>query len=101
MRLTLSDEQVLKLLKLLEKRNKVMYENILSQYNESKSKDLTSKQNATKQANLNKVNKSKRLVQDAINILLLEGKKINASTVSKQAGISYITATKYLHSLTK
>jgi len=95
MRLTISDEQIKELLELLEEDTS-LYLYIKSEYEKELNKDKSKKINATKTANKSKIKRSKRLVQDAINILRLEGKKINANTVSKQAGINYITATKYL-----
>jgi len=95
MRLTLSDKQIKDLLSLLQDDTS-LYLYIKSQYDKELNKDKSSKINATKLANKSKIDKSKRLVQDAVNILNLEGKKINASTVSKQAGINYNTASKYL-----
>jgi len=98
MRLTLSDNQMTALINSLEFTTK--YSDLLTyiklEYEKELNKDKSKKVNATKLANKSKIDKSKKLVQDAINILNLEGKKINASTISKQAGINYNTASKYL-----
>jgi len=39
----------------------------------------------------------KRKIENAVNLLRLEGKKITPYAVSKVAGVSYNTAKKYLH----
>jgi len=40
--------------------------------------------------------KTKEKIQNAINLLKLEGKEITAYRVAKEAGVSYNTARKYL-----
>lgn len=40
--------------------------------------------------------KTRAKVETAINILRMYGKKINSNSISKESGVSRITATKYL-----
>jgi len=56
----------------------------------------TTKRNATKKAIIAKQEKSKKQVENAINMLRMEGKEPTAYAVAKVARISYNTASKYL-----
>ena len=58
--------------------------------------DISGKIVATLKANQKKQETSKKKVENAINILRMEGKEITAYAVAKVAGISYNTASKYL-----
>lgn len=96
MRLTFNNDEIESLMSILEKGNKTLYANLALQIEQNNNRDISKKQNSTMRANKLKVDRSKKLIVDAINILRLEGQKINASTVSKKSGLSYITCTKYL-----
>jgi len=54
------------------------------------------KQNAAKEALKVKVTKTKEKIQNAINLLRLQGKPINPYQVAKLSGVAYNTARKYL-----
>jgi len=54
------------------------------------------KQDTAKSALKVKVNRTKEKIQNAINLLRLQGQSINAYQVSKLSGVSYNTARKYL-----
>ncbi len=54
------------------------------------------KQSSAKEALKVKVTKTKEKIQNAINLLRLQGKHINPYQVAKTAGVSYNTARKYL-----
>jgi Fic family protein len=54
------------------------------------------KQNSAKEALKAKVTKTKEKIQNAINLLRLQGKPINPYQVSKLSGVAYNTARKYL-----
>ena len=56
----------------------------------------TKKQAAAKEALKVKVSKTKEKIQNAINLLRLQGKPINAYQVAKLSGVAYNTARKYL-----
>ena len=58
--------------------------------------DISGKIVATKKANEKKQETSKKKIENAVNMLRLEGKEITAYAVAKVAGISYNTARKYL-----
>jgi len=64
----------------------------------SKGERVTSekKQNAAKEALKVKVTKTKEKIQNAINLLRLQGKPINPYQVAKLSGVAYNTARKYL-----
>ena len=63
-----------------------------------KGKRVTSKrkQSSAKKALKVKVTKTKEKIQNAINLLRLQGKPINAYQVAKLSGVAYNTARKYL-----
>ena len=54
------------------------------------------KQESAKKALKIKVTKTKEKIQNAINLLRLQGKPINAYQVSKLSGVAYNTARKYV-----
>jgi len=54
------------------------------------------KQESAKRARAALQAKTKEKIQNAINLLKLEGKEITAYAVAKAAGVSYNTAKKYL-----
>jgi len=56
----------------------------------------TSKRNATKKATYAREMKAKKKIENAVNLLRLEGKKITAYSLAKQAGVSFTTARKYI-----
>jgi len=58
--------------------------------------DISGKIVATRKANQKKQETSRKKVENAMNMLRLEGKEITAYAVGKMAGISYNTASKYL-----
>jgi len=57
------------------------------------------KQQSAKDALKVKVTKTKEKIQNAINLLRLQGKPINAYQVSKLSGVAYNTARKYLKNI--
>jgi Fic family protein len=57
------------------------------------------KQNAAKEALKVKVTKTKEKIQNAVNLLRLQGKPINPYQVAKLSGVAYNTARKYLKGL--
>ena len=54
------------------------------------------KQEAAAKATKTRQENAKRKIQDAINLLRLEGEEITAYKVAKKAGVSYNTVKKYL-----
>ena len=56
------------------------------------------KQSSAKKALKVKVTKTKEKIQNAINLLRLQGKPINPYQVAKLSGVAYNTARKYLKS---
>jgi Fic family protein len=57
------------------------------------------KQDTARSALKIKVSKTKEKIQNAINLLRLQGKPINAYQVAKLSGVAYNTARKYLKGL--
>ncbi|MFA6191812.1 MAG: hypothetical protein WC665_05605 [Sulfurimonas sp.] len=97
MRLTLTDNEYTEVKEALEQDNHLELVKMLERKKEEFEGSITDKKRgATVVANQSRIKASKEKVQNAINILRMEGKKINASTVAKMAEINYNTATKYL-----
>ena len=59
------------------------------------------KQETAKNALKVKVNKTKDKIQNAINLLRLQGKPINPYQVAKLSGVAYNTARKYIKNFSK
>jgi len=62
----------------------------------NKSKMLKDKRQNPKEARKAKTSKVKEKIQNAINLLRLQGKPINAYQVAKLSGVAYNTARKYI-----
>ena len=62
----------------------------------NKSEMLPDKRQNPEKARKAKTSKVKEKIQNAINLLRLQGKPINAYQVSKMSGVAYNTARKYL-----
>jgi Fic family protein len=58
------------------------------------------KQDTARTASKIKQNKTKEKIQNAINLLRLQGKPINAYQITKLSGVAYNTAKKYVKTLT-
>ena len=71
-------------------------DDLLKKVQNIKQFDISGKIVATKKANEKKQETSKKKIENAVNMLRLEGKEITAYAVAKVAGISYNTARKYL-----
>jgi len=62
----------------------------------NKSEMLPDKRQNPEKARKAKTTKTKEKIQNAINLLRLQGKPINAYQVSKLSGVAYNTARKYI-----
>jgi len=94
MRVTIDDE-ILDLI-LAECKNRDITDGIKKAIQEAKKHNQTpAKKGATKKANEAKKKKSIEKIQNAINLLRLEGKTINAYQVAKSSGLNYNTVHKY------
>ncbi len=95
MRLVINDEILNRIIE-KTKDDKTIYEhlkNAIKSAKTSNSSDL--KKTATKKATETKIATSKAKIQNAINILRLENKKINAYQITKISGLNYNTVSKY------
>lgn len=97
MRLTITDDEYKDISNYLKKKDKNNLLKILEDAKDIYEKSITVKKlEAPKKANQAKVENSIAKVENAINLLRMEDKKINANTVAKTAKIDYKTASKYL-----
>ena len=71
-------------------------ESLLQKVQNVKQIETGNKRVATIKANQKKISTSLKKVENAVNMLRLEGKEITPYIVAKVAGISYNTASKYL-----
>ncbi len=55
----------------------------------------TTKRNATKKATNTKIEIAKEKINNTINLMKLEGKKINVNSIAKNSGVAYNTVKKY------
>ena len=63
------------------------------------SSKTSGRQNAAYSATEARSKKAKEKINNAINLLRLQGKEITPYAVAKEAGVSFVTARKYLNSL--
>jgi len=94
-RLTLNDDEVLELMKAISKSNYPLYTKIQEQYNADISRDITKKQSSIQEATKARERIAKEKINNAINMLRLEDKKLTAYAIAKESGCSYNTVKKY------
>jgi hypothetical protein len=101
MRLTLTNEEIVEIIVLLdnEKSNKVLIALSNKIKEQWKKPASLKKRNATKKAIKVKKDTAKDKIRNTINLMNLENKKININSVSKESGCSYNTVKKYSHLL--
>jgi len=95
MRLTLNDDEVLELMKIVSSTNYPLYTKIKKQFDTDISKDITKKQSSIQEATKKREQTAKAKIINAINILRLEDKEITAYAIAKESGCSYNTVKKY------
>jgi len=94
MRVTIKDE-ILNLI-LTECKNKQITDGIKKAIQEAKKHNQTlAKKEHMKKVNEDRIKVTKNKIQNAINLLKLEDKKINAYQVAKSSGLNYNTVHKY------
>lgn len=97
MRLTLTDEEISEILTALyfsENDNTKLEAKIQEQWQRP---IKPSKRNATIKATETRERAVKKKMENAINLMMLEGEKITAYSIAKKAEISYNSAKKYLY----
>jgi len=71
---------------------------IIDKIIEDKEKKVSPKKiKAVAKATDSRVNRAKRKIENAINLMRLENRPLSVYLVSKEAGVSYNTANKYAH----
>jgi len=100
MRLTLNDDEVLELMKAISKVNYPLYTKIQNQYDADISRDITKKQSSILEATKSRERIAKAKINNAINLLRLEDKKITTYAIAKESGCSYNTVKKYYKAVT-
>lgn len=95
MRLTITNDEFNALQRILVQNDMTLYNRINEEFNKSLLSKTERKIKATTKANLVKRKKSRLAVENAVNILRFEHKKITVYSVAKTAQISYNTAKKY------
>lgn len=96
MRLTFAEDEFKMIREYLYKNEAFDFVDLLDKKYEIYQQSITSKKRAsTKKANQVQIEKSKKKIQDAINLLLLKNEKVTTYKISKEAGVSYNTVVKY------
>lgn len=95
MRLTLTDDEVSKLLKIIQPVDAELYNSIYKQVEADKSKDKSKKIQSIQEATKERERVAKEKILNAINLLRIEDKKITAYAIAKESGCSYNTVKKY------
>lgn len=95
MRLTLNDDEVQELMKVISKFNYPLYFKIQEQFNQDVKRDITKKQDAIKQATKHRIEATKQKILNAKVLLRAENKKLTAYAIAKISGCSYNTVKKY------
>ncbi len=96
MRITLNDDEVTKLLNIIQSIDAELYNAIYNQYEADKSKDKSKKQQSIKEATKSRERIAKAKIINAMNLLRLESKELTAYAIAKESGCSYNTVKKYL-----
>lgn len=95
MRLTLNNDEVAKLLNIIQSIDTELYNVINAQYRADISKDKSKKQSSIKEATKARERIAKEKINNAINLLRIENKNITAYAIAKKSGCSYNTVKKY------
>jgi len=96
MRLTFSEDEFYKYLEVLKKTDIDLAKNFLDKKLKADKSKTVKKTEATKAATEARIEAAKKKIENAINLLRIENKKINYNTIAKTAGVSYITVKKYI-----
>ena len=97
MRLNFTEEEIDKIFEALRSDEEVR-DLFLQRYAQTKAKlqNNTRKKEAAAKATEARTAAAKKKIENAINLLRIENKKINYNTIAKKAGVSYLTAKKYV-----
>ena len=99
MRLTLNnDEAKLVQLAVLKayREDSELYINIAKQLDREKNRDISKKQKSANNANKVKSEIAIKKIENTVNLMRLENKKININSVSNESKVAYNTVKKYL-----
>lgn len=93
MRITLTEHEI----NIIQNLLKIGHEyGIYDKIEEQRKKEVSDKKrNATKKATQTRTNNAIKKIENAVNIMRLEGVKINKLQISKKSGVSYNTVNKY------
>lgn len=95
MRLTLTDDEVMELMKSIAKSNYPLYSKIQKQYEANINRDKSKKRSSIQEATKSRERTAKNKILNAINILRLQRKEITAYAITKESGCSYNTVKKH------
>ena len=82
----------------LSDKEKKLYDALVVLIAEAETIDNSSRVENAEKATTAKINKTREKIQNAINLLKLQGEEINPYRIAKVAGVSYNTARKYFKS---
>ena len=96
MRLTFTDDEFEKYMQVLLKSDTDIANDFLNKKIKAGKGKTAAKTEAAKRATEARIATSKKKIENAMNVLRLQGDKINYNTIAKTAGVSYITVRKYI-----
>ena len=96
MRLTFTDDEFYQYLEVLKKTDTDLANDFLNKKIKSDESKTAKKTEAAKKATEARTAAAKKKIENAINLLRIENKKINYNTIAKRAGVSYLTVKKYV-----
>ena len=96
MRLTLNDDEVTKLLNIIQSIDAELYNAIYNQYEADTIKDKSKKQLSIQEATKQRTATAKAKINNAINLLRIESRALTPYAIAKESGCSYNTVKKYL-----
>ena len=96
MRLTFTDDEFYKYFEVLKIADVELANDFLNKKLKADKGKTVKKTEAAKKATEARTAAAKEKIENAINLLRIENKKVNYNTIAKTAGVSYITVKKYI-----
>ena len=96
MRLTFTDDEFYQYLEVLKKVDIDLANDFLNKKIKADKSKTVKKTEAAKKATEARTAAAKKKIENAMNLLRIENKKINYNTIAKTAKVSYLTVKKYV-----
>ena len=96
MRLTFSEDEFYQYFEVLKKADIDLANDFLNKKIKAGESKTAKKTEAARAATEVRTKRAKEKIENAMNLLRIENKKINYNTIAKRAGVSYLTVKKYV-----